>query len=119
MTRIALLVAVALVSVGVWAQAGLSASSAAVTVNVTASDFKFKLSKTSVPKGSVVTFKVVNKGKAPHDFDFKTLGKGTAFLAPGKSASLKVTFKKTGSFKFLCTVPGHAKLGMVGTFAIR
>ena len=119
MTRIALLLAVALATVGVAAQTAFSASNAAVTVNVTASDFKFKLSRTSVPKGSVVTFRVVNKGKAPHDFDFRTLRKGTALLAPGKSASYKVTFKKSGAFRFVCTVPGHIALGMTGNFRVR
>ena len=39
-----------------------NAPTAAVTINVTTIDFEFKLSKMSVPQGSVVTFKVVNKG---------------------------------------------------------
>jgi len=117
--RIALPLAAALAAVGVWAQSALAASNAAVTVNVTASDFKFKLSKTSVPAGSTVTFKVVNKGRTPHDFDFTTLGKGTAYLAPGKSASYKVTFKKSGSFRYVCTVPRHVELGMSGSFRVK
>ena len=57
----------------------------------------------------------MNRGKSPHDFDFPTLRKGTAYLAPGKAASYKVAFGKPGSYRFVCTVPGHAKLGMVGT----
>lgn len=118
MTRISLLVAVAVAATVVPAQTAFGSSKAAVTVNVTASDFKFKLSRTSVPKGSVVTFKVVNRGKAVHDFDFRTLGKGTALLAPGKSASYKVTFKKSGAFRFVCTVPGHIGLGMTGYFRV-
>jgi uncharacterized cupredoxin-like copper-binding protein len=117
--RIALPLAAALAVVGVWAQSALAASTAAVTVNVTATEFKFKLSKLSVPKGSVVTFKVVNKGNAPHDFDFTALGKGTAYLAPGKTASYKVTFKKPGSYRFVCTVPRHVELGMSGSFRVR
>ena len=36
-------------------------------------------------------------------------------LKPGKSATLKVTLKK-GSYKYICTVPGHASFGMKGTF---
>ena len=44
-------------------------------VTVTATEFHFKLSKTSVPHGSV-TFTVVNKGHVGHDF--KIGGKKTA-----------------------------------------
>jgi plastocyanin len=117
--RIALPLAAALAAVGVWAQSAASASKASITVNVTATDFKFKLSKLSVPKGSTVTFKVVNKGNSPHDFDFTTLSKGTAYLGSGKTASYKVTFKKPGSYRFVCTVPRHVELGMSGSFRVK
>ena len=95
----------------------LAASHAAKTptITVTATDFKFALSKSSAPKGGV-TFAVTNKGKTAHDF--KIDGKKTALLQPGKKASLTVTFAKAGKFPYLCTVPGHAKLGMKGTFTV-
>jgi uncharacterized cupredoxin-like copper-binding protein len=85
------------------------------TVTVAASEFKFKLSRKTAPVGTVV-FKVVNRGKIGHDF--KINGKKTPLLKPGKSATLKVTFKKKGRFNYLCTVPGHAALGMKGVFAV-
>jgi|SRR5712691_8014483 len=86
----------------------------ATTVAVTAKEFKFVLSKRTVPHGTVV-FKVVNKGKLPHDF--KISGHKTALVAPGKSATLKVTLT-TGSKPYLCTVPGHARLGMKGVLKV-
>jgi uncharacterized cupredoxin-like copper-binding protein len=89
----------------------------AVTVKVTASEFKFALSKRSVPVGSVVLFKVTNKGKISHDF--KIAGKKTKTLNPGQTATLKVNFgKKKGKFKYVCTITGHAAAGMKGTFAV-
>jgi uncharacterized cupredoxin-like copper-binding protein len=91
-------------------------ASKATTVTVAATDFKFKLSKTSVPKGSV-TFVVTNKGKVPHDF--KINGKVTPMLKAGKSAKLVVKFAKAGKFPYLCTVPGHAALGMKGTLTVK
>ena len=93
--------------------AAISKSSAtqATTVTVTAKEFKFTLSKRSVPKGAV-TFKVTNKGKLPHDF--KISGKKTPLLKPGKSATLKVTLSK-GSKAYICTVSGHAAAGMKGS----
>ena len=96
-----------------------TAKTAAVTITVTMTDFKFKLSKTSVPKGTTVTFKVVNKGNSPHDFDFTTLRKGTAYLAKGKTASYKVTFSKSGRNRYVCTVPRHIELGMAGSFTVK
>ena len=68
-----------------------------------------------MPKG-VVTFKVTNKGKLPHDF--KISGKKTKIVAPGKSATLKVTYTKAGKYKYLCTVAGHAAAGMKGVLKV-
>ena len=84
----------------------------ATTITVKATEFKFTLSKKSAPHGKV-TFKVTNKGHVKHDF--KINGKKTPLISPGKSASVTVTLKK-GSFKYMCTVPGHAAAGMKGTF---
>jgi nitrite reductase (NO-forming) len=95
--------------------AGTARLTTTTTVTVAASEFKFKLSRKTAPVGTVV-FKVVNKGKIAHDF--KINGKKTPLLKPGKSATLKVAFKKKGHFSYLCTVPGHAALGMKGVFAI-
>lgn len=123
MKRVAITLAVVAMSAATLAASSIlaapKATQAAVTVNVTASDFKFKLSKLSVPKGSAVTFKVVNKGNTAHDFDFAAVKGGTPYLARGKTASFKVTFKKAGSYRFVCTVPRHAQLGMAGYFKVK
>ena len=111
-SALAAVLAVAAVSVfTVVAYAGQNHATA-TTIKVTAKEFKFTLSKKSAPHGKV-TFKVTNKGHLKHDF--KINGKKTSMISPGKSASLTVTLKK-GSFKYICTVPGHAAAGMKGTF---
>jgi uncharacterized cupredoxin-like copper-binding protein len=89
------------------------ARTTATTIKVTAKDFKFTLSKKSAPHGKV-TFKVTNKGPSPHDF--KIAGKKTKLLSKGKSATLTVTLKKGKKYTYICTVPGHAQLGMKGSF---
>ena len=103
--------------VGVVAGPALGARSHATgtAVTVTATEFHFKFSKTSVPHGSV-TFTVVNKGHVSHDF--KIGGKKTPLIKPGKSAKLTVTLKK-GKAPYLCTVPGHAAAGMKGTLTVK
>jgi uncharacterized cupredoxin-like copper-binding protein len=105
-------------AVGVFAGAGSASSSgpaAATKVVVAASEFKFVLSKKTVPAGTV-TFVVTNKGKTTHDF--KIGGKKTKMLAPGKAATLKLVLKK-GKYAYLCTVPGHAAAGMKGVFVVK
>ena len=89
-------------------------SHAALTTRVTvsATEFKFKLSRTSAPHGKVI-FKLVNKGATAHNF--KIAGHKTKLVDPGGSTTLTVTLAK-GSYKYLCTVPGHAAAGMKGTF---
>lgn len=100
------------------------------TVKVTAgkpSEYHFTLSKTSVPKGTTV-FKVVDKGKLGHVFKVcatpssgkanSCTGKATKTIEPGKSASLTIVFKKAGKYEYLCTIPGHAALGMKGLLKV-
>jgi uncharacterized cupredoxin-like copper-binding protein len=94
---------------------GARTHAGATSVTVTATEFKFKLSKTSVPHGSV-TFTVTNKGHVGHDF--KIGGKKTALIAPGKSAKLTVTLK-AGKAAYLCSVPGHASAGMKGSLTVK
>jgi uncharacterized cupredoxin-like copper-binding protein len=93
-----------------------STSAKTVTIKVTATEFKFALSKRSVPKGTTVIFKITNKGKIEHDF--KIAGKKTRLLKPGQSTTLKVVFRKKGKFGYICTVKGHGALGMKGTFGV-
>jgi uncharacterized cupredoxin-like copper-binding protein len=85
----------------------------ATTVSVAAKDFKFTLSRKSAPHGKV-KFVVTNKGPSKHDF--KIAGKKTPLLKKGAKASFTVTLKKGKKYSYICTVPGHAALGMKGTF---
>ena len=102
---------------GIFVAGGGASSKAAATTRVTvvATDFKFTLSKRSVPTGAVI-FTVTNKGKVSHDF--KIAGKKTPLLAPGRSATLRVTFSKTGRYPYLSTVSGQAPHGMKGVFSV-
>lgn len=93
--------------------------SAAQTTKVTASMYEmgFKLSKTTVPRGTVV-FDVRNDGKLPHDFSFGSRGGGTRLLEPGESATLTVEFTKPGTYTYICTVEGHLEGGMIGVLTV-
>jgi|SRR5579872_2102270 len=60
-------------------------------------------------------FAVKNIGKIPHNFVIAA--HTSPVLSPGKTSSFVVTLKK-GRYKYLCSVPGHAALGMRGTLIV-
>jgi uncharacterized cupredoxin-like copper-binding protein len=93
---------------------GASAQSTKTTVTVKMKEFKFALSKSTVPAGTV-TFNLQNAGLLAHDF--KINGKKSALIKAGKSGSLTVTLK-AGSYKYICTVPGHDAAGMHGKLKV-
>jgi glucose/arabinose dehydrogenase len=93
-----------------------AAGKKSITVKVVAKDFSYTLSRRSVPKGATVRFVVRNGGQTPHDFVIGTTR--TRRLAPGQTQTVTVSFPRAGTFAFLCSVPGHAKLGMRGRFAV-
>jgi uncharacterized cupredoxin-like copper-binding protein len=92
-------------------------SETATTLQVKGGEFFLRLSTKSIPKPAKVTFIFKNVGHVAHDFSID--GKTTPIIQPGATAKLLVTFKKTGTYPYLCTVPGHAAAGMKGAFTVR
>jgi uncharacterized cupredoxin-like copper-binding protein len=90
-----------------------------IKISVVAREWTFILSKQSVKAGSTVIFTVTNKGQTDHNLVFTTLGKSTPLLAPGKSAKLRVVFRKKGRYPYICSVPRHAERGMADSFLVR
>lgn len=87
-----------------------------ITIKVTAREFSYTLSRKTVPLGATVRFVVHNAGDLPHDFVIAK--KRTKLLTSGQTQTLTVKFPKAGRFTFLCSVPGHAKVGMKGRFGV-
>lgn len=122
-TMIVFVFAAATLVLGTPAQASLGPSSAqathraalVTTIKVTATSFKFVLSKKTARRG-VVIFKVTNTAAIQHDFSIK--GRTTRKLSHGQSATLRVTFLRMGHYPYKCTVDHHASLGMKGIFTI-
>jgi uncharacterized cupredoxin-like copper-binding protein len=109
------LVAAVLVAGSALAAAGVSSGASTVTVAAGhPSEFRFHLSGKARP--GTVTFRITNRGEVKHDF--KIAGKKTRLIAPDRSATLKVKLNK-GSYRYRCTVPGHADAGMKGKLMVR
>jgi uncharacterized cupredoxin-like copper-binding protein len=114
MRKLALLAVI--VGAGAVAVLPALAGTHAASVKVKMTEFAFAVSPKAVKKG-VVTFRLENAGTLPHDF--KINGKGSKVLDGGFTGSVKVTFKKKGKFRYLCTIPGHAEAGMKGTLVVK
>ena len=80
-------------------------------------EYHFQLSVNRVRTGTVV-FTVVNKGQLPHTFEIQRLRKVTPLVQPGRKAVLRVTFKKAGTYYYLCTVGAHVQYGMAGNLRV-
>jgi uncharacterized cupredoxin-like copper-binding protein len=96
------------------APAGTCAGPVGTTVSVNEYDFGFKLSRLSVPCGTV-TFNMTNTGAAAHDFVIA--GKSGAIIRTGQSTTMAVSLGP-GRYRYLCDVNGHDALGMVGTLTV-
>jgi uncharacterized cupredoxin-like copper-binding protein len=113
MKRLAFLAVVVLVAAAL--AVPITIAVGATSVSVTGKEYKFILSKKTVPHGTV-TFKFRNAGKLSHDF--KIAGKKTKIIRKGKSAAPLTVKLKKGSYRYICTIPGHVEEGMKGTLRV-
>jgi len=104
----------------------------AVVFDVAARDVAFEPTALSVPAGAAVTVNLTNKGMLQHDWVVvpATIDPATATVADaanqadsgmvtgGQNTTVTFTAPAAGDYHFLCTVPGHAAAGMVGTFTV-
>ena len=85
----------------------------------------------TVNSGDEVTFTAVNVGNSFHSFgitatheDFgnplwgSDIGSMNNPLKPGESGTATFTAGAPGMYYYICTVPGHAQQGMVGSFIV-
>jgi uncharacterized cupredoxin-like copper-binding protein len=104
-----------LMLVGAGGAGARPAAARATTVEVTAQDFSFTLSRKTVPHGRV-TFVIKNSGHADHDFAIA--GARSKTIGPGDTTTLTVTLGR-GRAPYRCTVDSHGELGMKGVLQVR
>jgi uncharacterized cupredoxin-like copper-binding protein len=114
--RIALASVIATAVAAIAVLVPVASGSSAAKYTVTAVDFKFRNMPRTAAAGRHV-FTLVNKGNAKHDL--KLAGKKTKVLAKGQRGSITIALAKGKRYAFLCTVPGHAALGMKGTLVVK
>lgn len=111
---LALLGAIALLA------AAPAGAAAPVAVQVKAGELYFEPKTVKAPAGEV-TFTVVNEGAIEHNFLIRDAGGATlaeiAVIAPGATETVTARLAP-GTYRIVCTFPGHTEAGMVGTLAV-
>ena len=80
-------------------------------------NFDFRPSTIEVSAGEVVGF-ALKSADIRHTFTVAGAGIDTEVRA-GRPVVERATFDQPGEFTLICTVPGHADAGMVGTIIVR
>jgi uncharacterized cupredoxin-like copper-binding protein len=115
---IGILVAAGLLSAGCTAGQGAGDSTPAdIVLNVVATEWKFEPADVQVQAGKAVRVSLENKGAVAHNFAVKDL----AFVvdaAPNQTRTKNFTASKSGTYRVICSLPGHAEAGMVGTLTV-
>lgn len=98
-------------------QAPTASSASGATVTATLADFSITIPGT-VRAGNAI-IEVRNSGPTPHQLTVRgpsdTAVGATAVLNPGSRTTLSVMLPP-GTYSYFCALPGHASLGMMGTF---
>ncbi len=85
-------------------------------LNVELTNFKFTPKAFAFTVGDTVEFRLFAKDII-HTFTVKALGIDWS-LRGGETQDQTFTFTRPGTFKLVCTVPGHEAAGMVGTVTV-
>ncbi len=92
-----------------------------------------------MPRGTPIRVILQNEGSADHDWQVKELhaqimeemhsdenghghdedaGLVHMYAVPGASEHMEFIAEESGTFEIVCTIPGHAEAGMVGTLIV-
>jgi FtsP/CotA-like multicopper oxidase with cupredoxin domain len=123
---LALVLGIALVSAacggngGTAGAGGEQAAAASTTLAVSLSDFKITPAAFNAPTGAPIAFTVTNDGQTAHTLAVEAGDQTfeTPQIAAGESATLEVPALAAGTYAMLCTIPGHADLGMKATLTV-
>ena len=113
--------ALATLTLAAFALLGAACGGQQNVANVTLSEFTIKQKGVTLKAGQPATFTLVNGGKIDHNLKLDAAVSDTPLpevLKPGERATVSFTPKATGTFRYACTIPGHAPAGMTGTVTV-
>jgi Cu+-exporting ATPase len=101
------------------APAAAAAGANGQRVPVVLGEFGFSPARVVVRANEPVTVTVLNTGKLPHDWTPQGLpGVEHVHAQPGEAASATFTPTQVGTYRVICTEPGHEAAGMVGELVV-
>ena len=97
----------------------LTACSTSVTRNIdlVGIDFRFSPDTIQVGQGDLVKIKFTNPDSIPHLIELTEFQQHVA-LVPGAEFTLIFVADKSGTFPYVCSIPGHEEAGMVGVLIV-
>jgi uncharacterized cupredoxin-like copper-binding protein len=98
----------------------LTSTAPVQALDVVASDFKFEPRALTIGAGPA-SFTIRNQGVIDHDYviwdDRRQVLAGSEVLGPGRTGTFDATLS-AGTYRVVCTVPGHLEVGMVGELVV-
>lgn len=88
-------------------------------ITVEGFEYGFDPDELTINRGETVRIIFRNTGILGHDWAVPDWDIRTPEIAGGEEATIEFKADQMGSVRFICTVPGHEQLGMVGTLNIR
>ena len=93
--------------------------SSAQTVQVIAREFAFGPTDVTITAGRTTVVSFRNDGSTFHDWEVEGVANADAAARPGQTQRIRFTIDRPGTYRVLCTVPGHAEAGMTGMLVVR
>ncbi|HEX2469333.1 MAG TPA: heavy metal translocating P-type ATPase [Candidatus Limnocylindrales bacterium] len=90
----------------------------ATPLTVTARDVRFTPADLRVEAGQTAVLTFRNDDPIFHDWEVEGLANVDAGARPGQTRKIRFTIDQPGTYRIVCTVPGHADAGMVGTLVV-
>jgi Cu+-exporting ATPase len=90
----------------------------AVPVEIRASALRFGPADITVPAGRFVVVRFTNDDPIFHDWMVDGLANVDAGARPGQTQRVRFRIERPGTYRIVCSVPGHAEAGMVGVLVV-
>ena len=87
-------------------------------LDVTARDLRFVPADLHVTAGEWVVLEFTNRDTVVHDWMVEGVANLDVVARPGQTSRLRFVLDTPGTYRVICSIPGHAEAGMVGTLTV-
>ena len=87
-------------------------------LDVTARDMRFVPADLHVTAGEWVVLEFTNRDAVVHDWMIEGVANLDVPARPGQTSHLRFMLDTPGTYRVMCSIPGHAAAGMVGTLTV-